>query len=429
MSKPFFQFLIENKNFRKLSQSIFSMSLVQGLDMILPLILFPYVIRIIGLELFGKIAFAQAIVGYLVVIINYGFHLTATREIAINKDNMKSIQQILVDVSLTKIILFIGCLIALTLGILFFRISKEEISIFYLAFFSLSFYYLIPNFFFQGLHDLKLVSIVAIVLKTIGVGLVFFFLKQKSDFLYYLLLPGIFTFLHLIFCYCYIIKRYKFSLTRISLKFSSISEQLKSGFYVFLSQVKLTFFNNLNILVIGVLLGDKSAGIFGSADKIIKAISALQIPVLAALYPYFSNVVKLSKERALQLIRKVGLIGGVIYLIPITFLFIYADIISLILFGDEEHLKIAQLMRIMCGIPILLFFTNLFGTQFLLNLNQKKKFLINMVLGASVNTIIVFPLTYYYGLQGTSFSVLFAEISVCILMFMQARKFSRMFNI
>lgn len=428
MSKINLKFLRENQNFRKLSESSLSMFVVQGLELLLPLLLLPYVIRIIGLENFGRIAFAQAIVGYLIVVINYGFHLTATREIAINKDDLTSVHRILAEVSATKFLLFIGCFILLALGLVFFQTDKSEAAIFYAVFVSLSCNYLFPNFFFQGLHDLKKISIAAIIFKSLGVAMVFLLVRQKSDYLLYIIIPGISSFFYLVYSYSFIFKKYKFNFKSFNITWFAIKMQLKTGFYVFLSQLKLNFFSNMNVLIAGLLLGDKAAGMFGSADKVIKALSALQIPFLSALYPYFSNLVNNNKERAIERIHKIAIFGSVLYLIPIAIIFVFSTQIANILFGSEGYLQIAVLLRIMGFIPSLLLLTNLFGTQFLLNLNKKKIFLQNMFIGAMLNTVLAYPLTAYFGLSGAAFSLLLAEIFVCFLMFYRASQLNKHTN-
>ncbi|MDO9573217.1 MAG: oligosaccharide flippase family protein, partial [Candidatus Omnitrophota bacterium] len=75
-------------------QNFISLSTLQGINYILPLIVLPYLIRVIGIEKFGLIAFAQALVQYFMILTDYGFSLSATRKISLCADSDKKISAI-----------------------------------------------------------------------------------------------------------------------------------------------------------------------------------------------------------------------------------------------------------------------------------------------------------------------------------------------
>ena len=63
----------KNKDIKLLISNFFNLAIVQGLDLILPLLTIPYTTRVLGFQKLGIIAFAVALVGYFGIIINYGF--------------------------------------------------------------------------------------------------------------------------------------------------------------------------------------------------------------------------------------------------------------------------------------------------------------------------------------------------------------------
>lgn len=403
-------------NLAVILKTFFSLSSVQFLDMFLPLITIPYVVRIIGIENFGIITFSQAVVGYLVILVNFGFNLTATRDVAINKNAKEKINRIFIDVTFAKLLLLLLSFVVLFFLCVFIPNIGENKVIYYFVFLQLMSQCMIPNFFLQGMQDLKWTSIVAIVSKVISILFIFIFLKHKEDFSYYVMFLSLGSVLSMFYSYVYIWLKYKLSVKSYSVSWENIFQQYKSGFFVFVSQIKITFFNNFNIILVGSLLGNTAAGIFGSADKIIKVLSSIQAPIVTSIFPYFSQLVNENKNAAIKKLNKIAFLGGVLYLIPILIAFLFANEISLFMFGKEAHFEIATLIKIMCIVPLFVFINNLYGTQFLLNMNKKRLYLLSFVIAAFLNISIIYPLTYYWGVIGSSISVVITEVVLCFLM-------------
>ena len=66
--------------------NVASLSMLQTITYLLPVIILPYLFRVIGPEKFGLIAFAQAFVQYFMILTDYGFNVSATKEISLYRD-------------------------------------------------------------------------------------------------------------------------------------------------------------------------------------------------------------------------------------------------------------------------------------------------------------------------------------------------------
>jgi PST family polysaccharide transporter len=108
----------EKKRFLK---NFFSLAILQGLNYILPLLTLPYLIRVLGAEKFGLLAFATAIIGYFIVLTDYGFNFTATREVSLNIENNEKLNEIFSSVMIIKFMLFIISLFLLTILVIAFE--------------------------------------------------------------------------------------------------------------------------------------------------------------------------------------------------------------------------------------------------------------------------------------------------------------------
>ncbi|AZI39608.1 oligosaccharide flippase family protein [Epilithonimonas vandammei] len=410
---------INISEYKQVILNFINLAFVQAANLLLPLITIPYVIRTVGFENFGLVAFATSIVNYFSVFINYGFNLTATKAVSQNRNDSQYLNKLFCTVTYSKVLLsFTSILIFLVLSILIVSIKNNFYVYLYLLL-SIIFTNLSPDWFFQGIQQLKFLTYLNLSLKIISTILTFFLIKVTSDYYYLAIIPFINSVFLFAISHLYIQIKHKFRYLRVGL--SSIFKELYQSRFIFLSQVKITFFNNFNTVVLGFLTDNKIVGIFSSADKIIKVFSSIQVPIVTALFPHIAMKIKNSRETVFYELKKIAIYGSVLYGAILIILFILAPWISEIMFGEEVD-QIALLIRIMSFIPLFIFINNLFGTQYLLNTGLEKKFLINLIIAALLNVVIIFPLTYYFKAIGTSFSIFITELFVLISMYNSAKK-------
>ena len=102
-----FKSVMNDEEKRRFLGNFFSLATLQGLNYILPLLTLPYLVRILGADKFGALAFATAIIGYFTVLTDYGFNFTATREVSLNRSNPEKLNEIFNSVMTIKLILFL----------------------------------------------------------------------------------------------------------------------------------------------------------------------------------------------------------------------------------------------------------------------------------------------------------------------------------
>lgn len=139
---------------------------VQGVNYLLPLITLPYLLRVLGPEKFGVVAFAQAFVQYFVLFTDYGFNLTATKAISIYRDEKKSIRNLFYN-NVDKD--FINGFSFIVLILIVFSVDKFKIdwNIYISTFGIVIGNVMFPIWFFQGMENMKVVSILNAISKII----------------------------------------------------------------------------------------------------------------------------------------------------------------------------------------------------------------------------------------------------------------------
>jgi len=101
--------------------NIMSLTGIQLVQYLFPLVTFPYLTRVLGPANFGRVAFALAFIGYFQILTDYGFNLSATREISINRDDLSQVSRIYS--SMTKTLLMLSTL--MLINIILWEVSRR----------------------------------------------------------------------------------------------------------------------------------------------------------------------------------------------------------------------------------------------------------------------------------------------------------------
>jgi len=363
------------------------------------------------LILFGLIAFSQAFIYYFILITDYGFNLSATREISIYRDSKEKISEIFSSVMIIKIALMF--LSFLLLCSLVFSISKfrNEWLVYLLTFGMVLGNVLFPVWFFQGIERMGQIARLNILSKLIFTISIFVFIRSQSDYIYIPLINSLgFVITGLISIYI-IVRKYGMKIKVPSL--TQIKYELKEGWYIFISTVSISFYTISNIFILGLFSNNTVVGYYSAADKLIKAFQGLFYPVSQTIYPYISKLASESKEQALIFIRKIiKLVGGGALLASIA-IFIFATSIVNIMLGEQYHESIL-ILKILAVLPFIIFLTNMFGAQLLLPFNIKKLFSLSIIIPSILHIALLLPIAHFYKEIGVAGLVVFTELSILI---------------
>lgn len=404
--------ILQNEAYKRITTNILSLFSLQGFTYVLPLITFPYLTRVLGPERFGLIAFAQAFVTYFQMITAYGFDLSATREISINRDDEVQLSKIFSSVMSTKFLLMILSFISLSLIISAIDTFRVNWILYFFTFGLVIGNFLMPSWFFLGIEKMKYISILNIVTNLIFTVSIFIFIRGSADYIYVPLINSIGSIIIGIIGVRIVLKDFKIKFQIPSTE--DIINQLKRGGHIFISTVAISFYTTTNIFVLGIFASNAVVGYYSAADKIIYVAIRLLGPVSQSLYPHISSIAVKSKEDANNFIKKIIVyIGSFTFIISII-TFFAAGLILNILAGSQYESSII-ILRILSFLPFIVGLSNVFGVLFLIALGYAKRVSrVQLIVGVCYPLLLV-PMTYYLKDIGTALSYLIVESIITLL--------------
>jgi PST family polysaccharide transporter len=392
---------------KRLIENFFSLSVLQAANYLLPLITLPYLTRVLGPEKFGLIAFAQAFIFYFQVITDYGFTVTATRDISFNRTDKQKISQIFSSVFTIKIGLTILTFLFLVLLIFIIKKFRADWDLYLLTFGIVFGNTLFPVWFFQGIERMKYITGLNILSKALFTLSIFIIVKSPSDYLLVPLLNSIGFIIAGSLGFVIALIYFK-----VNLKIPNwiiIKTHLKDGWYIFLSGLSGNLYGQGTIFIIGILAPREIVGYYSVAEKLVKSIIGLSQPVAQTLLPFLSNKVKdiLVFKGIYERTLKFTLIFAFIIFAVTLFL---SKPIYILISGYDAEIGITS-MRIL---STLIFFTilNVILYPFLIALKTDKVlFKIYVIVGLNFLWICIL-LTLRFSYIGTSVSIILVEITI-----------------
>ncbi|MFN4082888.1 MAG: flippase [Bacteroidia bacterium] len=365
-----FKFKYSRYRKSKLFGNVLSMGLVQFSNYVLPLILIPYLVRILGTEIYGRVHYAQIFVSYFTLIVSYGLDYTATKEIANNKNNKKLISDAFNSFLQIRFLLFAATTIIFFISTYFFAKVKEDFLLYFYCYLINLGIVFFPNWFFQGMENIKLMSLINFGIKVFTTALTFLLVKTQNDYYFIPVLAFAIQIAFGFWSIMYIVKKYDLSFN-FNINEAYLKMQLKLGFPIFISSVAISSYTVANFTILGFFCNEETVGYYSGAYKIIMAIlMMISVPINTSLYPMLSRKIKDSHELGIQFLKKSLLLVGSATLILSFITFISTPlmvkyILSEKFMGSIEYLKIFSFQPFLVTIASMLTVQGLynFGLQ------------------------------------------------------------------
>ena len=326
------------------------LSILQVFTILFPLLTYPYLLRVIGLELYGVIVFAQAIINYVSLVINFGFNMSVARKVAVYKEDKVLLSRIVSSTYLCKLILWLICLVVYLLIISLVPFFKDYYWVYVLSFLLTFNELLLPIWFFQGIEKMKYITIVNLSARLLFVVAIFLFVREREDYLWVPLLNGIGAMLAGCLSLYIVLGKERINLSVIPIR--DLKLAYKESAPLFVSIVSTQIYVNVNKLLIGSFLGMSEVSIYDMADKMLYLMK-LPISMMAqAVFP------KISRERNVSFVNRVMfLVAGVVTL---AYVALFAGSEWIVRFFSGEYIKESSVIMRLLGVSAIFVSFNVF---------------------------------------------------------------------
>jgi polysaccharide transporter, PST family len=399
---------------KRLIENITSLFALQGLVYLFPLITYPYLIRVLGPEKFGLLSFAQALIQYFVIFTDYGFNMSAPREIAIHRENADLLASIFSATMLVKLALLLVSAIVYIAIISTIPYFHSEWAVYLTYFLTVIGNVFTPIWFFQGIEQLKYVTLINFIARGSMTGCIFIFVRNSNDYLLAAgLQAGAFLFAGILSMG--ILWSQMLVKPRWPENWDGMKTAAKESNQVFLSQLSMSIYSYGSVVMVGLVSGQALAGYYSIVQKFSAGVVGLVQPISQGFYPYLSrqfeeNQGKYHNSQRLLLIS--ALLISVAFG-SITFLFA-EPIIKLLAGANSPDLTV--LMRIF-SLTTSLVILSVFLLSSLLVMKLYSEMQSIFIKVAILFLIFSFPVTYQFGSLGMAGLIVAVESIVCFSIF------------
>ncbi len=326
-------------------RNTFFQYLLQGAQYIFPLITIPYLTRVLGPDVYAVRAYVLAAMAFLQTIINYGFNTYGTRVIALASAEGKSLDTPTSAIIYLRFMLCFVGLAILCISIPLIPILAQNPIYALIAFLNICLTGMLPDFVFQGIEDMKIITQRYVASQVVAVACIFLFIKGSEQLLLVPTFETIATLIALVWSWVDIFTVRKVRIRKVP--FKTLREMFKGSTAFFVSNAADTLLSNLTTLLIGIYItSDADISYWSLAIMVISAIQALYSPITNSLYPH------MIKKRDFKLARKLLILGVSVALVGTIVYACLSDVVMAII-GGPEYADGAYVLRLTS--PILVF--------------------------------------------------------------------------
>ncbi|QER67139.1 flippase [Paucilactobacillus nenjiangensis] len=387
----------------------------QVLILLTPLITVPYVARVLGAAGSGINSYTNSWVQIFYMLGQLGITLYGNREIAYHRDDVHERSRIFLGIEILQLI-SIGCtLIVYIFATIFFSTTFQ-------TYFFLQILWLIAagldvSWFFMGMEDFKKTVERNTIVKFVSIALIFILVKQESDLGKYIILLGLSQFVGNLTLWPYLKKM----IIKVPWRELKPWKHLYPSIILFIPTISTQIYLVVNRLMLGSMGPSEALGQFDYADKLVKLILAIVTASGTVMLPHVAN--KFAKGDVYGIRR--GLYNSFDFVtalaVPLMFGLMAISFKFAPWFLGDQYIPTGKIMFIEAPVILLIAWSNVTGTQYLMPVNRIKEYTISVTVGSVVNIVLNIFLIEVFSANGAALATVISEFVVTAVQVMFIR--------
>ncbi|MCD5481047.1 flippase [Lactobacillus delbrueckii subsp. bulgaricus] len=369
---------------KSLGKNAFLNGLRSVLNIIFPIITFPYVSRILSVGELGKYNWSNSFVSYFWLIAGLGIATYAVREGAKLRNNRKRISEFASQVFSINILSTVASYVLLLLCILIFPKVQSYSACIYVFSIQIVFTTLGTEWIYSIFEEYTYITVRSIVFKILSVIMLFIFVRKQGDYLNY---AGITVFSAVGSNILNYLHAKKFCTIRFTFKIDW-KAHLKPILIIFASSVAAKIYLSLDTTLLGLINNNYVVGIYSVSTKMYDVVKQLIAAVLTVTIPRFALLWGRNRYREYRkLLLQISDVLALISIPAAVGVFMLAPQI-VVLLSSAKYIRAVSSLRLLCPALIFSIFSWIFTSCVLIPAKRENKVLIITIISAAANLIL-----------------------------------------
>lgn len=382
-------------------------------NVIVPVIIGPYVARKLGSSILGDINYSQAIFAYFFIFAGFGIYNYGIREISRVRDDKEEVEKTFTNLF---IITMVTNVLVSVIYIVFIKTLYSGTQI-YTASIILSFNFLFNIFYTEwmneALESYDFISIKTMIVRGVYFVLLFIFVKSVEDWKNYLYLLVLSNVLNNIISFIYIKTRVKFNFTKIE-----ILKHIRPMFFVVILSNASVLYTQLDRIMIGVLINEEAVSFYTMAQNIIIVINSIALTLISVSIPRLSAYLSQNKNNEyLDLLDKISKIFFW-FLFPASMGIVTLSHRIMPLYGGEDF-KAATPILLMFGVYMIVLGYEYILSNQVLYLKGKEKIQVKFLFAGGFINLLLNIIAYKIDIFTPTIAVLTTMIATIVFTLME----------
>lgn len=362
---------------------------LQILKYLFPMLLIPYLTRILGTEGYAVYAYVLSFMGVVQTIADFGFTLSGTKKVVDLKGDTAALSRLVGAITVARLMLLCGLFICVMVITRFIPILAENTVYVIWAFFATAGRTVLPDFIFQGNERMGPLTTRYFASKGVQVALTILLVRGPGDLILVAVADVLSEIVDIAWSYRAQMRMFGIGIARPTFK-ESFEELRVSAIYC-VSNVSSSLFSGFTTVIIGLAITSKTDIAFWSLTlTTVNAVQSLYTPIANSLYPHMIKNRDFGFARKLALAALPALVLGTVAYCALS------EPIMLVL-GGPEYVGGAHVMWMISPIFIFSFYGILIGWPVLGAMGHVKELTASTLFTGIVNVVSLLAL-YLAGL-------------------------------